>query len=156
MNEIITAIRDRRSCRKFKADMPSSADLDQIVEAGLYAASGRGRQASIVLKVTNKELRDRLSAMNARIWGKPGDIDPFFGAPAILVVLADRTVPTYVYDGSLTMGNMMLAAESLGLASIFIPEKTAAVTIQAKNVKMNLTPTSYGRGSAGFGAVGTF
>ena len=110
MNEIITAIRDRRSCRKFKADMPSSADLDQIVEAGLYAASGRGRQASIVLKVTNKELRDRLSAMNARIWGKPGDIDPFFGAPAILVVLADRTVPTYVYDGSLTMGNMMLAA----------------------------------------------
>ena len=120
MNEIITAIRDRRSCRKFKADMPSSADLDQIVEAGLYAASGRGRQASIVLKVTNKELRDRLSAMNARIWGKPGDIDPFFGAPAILVVLADRTVPTHVYDGSLTMGNMMLAAESLGLASIWI------------------------------------
>lgn len=120
MNEIITAIRERRSCRKFKADMPSSADLDQIVEAGLYAASGRGRQASIVLKVTNKELRDRLSAMNARIWGKPGDIDPFFGAPAILVVLADRTVPTYVYDGSLTMGNMMLAAESLGLASIWI------------------------------------
>lgn len=81
MNEIITAIRDRRSCRKFKADMPSSADLDQIVEAGLYAASGRGRQASIVLKVTNKELRDRLSAMNARIWGKPGDIDPFLAPP---------------------------------------------------------------------------
>lgn len=120
MNETITAIHNRRSCRKFKADMPSSTDLDQIVEAGLYAASGRGRQASIVIKVTNKELRDRLSAMNARIWGKPGDIDPFFGAPVILVVLADRTVPTHVYDGSLTMGNMMLAAESLGLASIWI------------------------------------
>ena len=74
MNEIITAMRNRRSCRKFKADMPSATDLDQIVEAGLYAASGRGRQASIVLKVTNKELRDRLSAMNARVWGKSGDI----------------------------------------------------------------------------------
>ena len=120
MNETITAMRDRRSCRKFKADMPSSADLDQIVEAGLYAASGGGRQASIVLKVTNKELRDRLSAMNARVGGKSGDNDPFYGAPAILVVLADRSVPTYVYDGSLTMGNMMLAAESLGLASIWI------------------------------------
>lgn len=120
MNEIITAMRNRRSCRKFKADMPSATDLDQIVEAGLYAASGRGRQASIVLKVTNKELRDRLSAMNARVWGKSGDIDPFYGAPAILVVLADRSVPTYVYDGSLIMGNMMLAAESLGLASIWI------------------------------------
>lgn len=120
MNEVLTAMRDRRSCRQFKDQTPAAADLDSIVEAGLYAASGMGRQSTIVLKVTNKDLRDRLSAMNAAIMGKGPDFDPFYGAPAILVVLADKTVPTHVYDGSLTMGNMMVAAESLGLASIWV------------------------------------
>lgn len=120
MNEVITAMVERRSCRGFKQQMPSSQDLDQIVEAGLYAASGMGRQSPIIIKVTNKDLRDRLSRMNAAVMGRPEGFDPFYGAPAILVVLAPRDVPTHVYDGSLVMGNLMLAAESLGLGSIWI------------------------------------
>ncbi|WP_322353914.1 nitroreductase [Paratractidigestivibacter sp.] len=120
MNETIASMVNRRSCRKFSDRMPSAAEIDAVVEAGLYAASGMGRQSTIVLKVTNKELRDRISRMNAAIMGKDEGLDPFYGAPAILVVLADREVPTHVYDGSLTMGNLMVAAESLGLASIWI------------------------------------
>ncbi len=120
MNETITSMVERRSCRKFTDQMPSAADIDAVVEAGLCAASGMGRQSSIIIKVTNKELRDRISAMNAQIMGKGEGFDPFYGAPAMLIVLADRTVPTHVYDGSLTMGNLMVAAESLGLASIWI------------------------------------
>ena len=120
MNDVIKAMTDRRSCRSFASEMPSTEDLDAIVEAGLYAANGKGMQAPIVIKITNKEVRDRLSAMNAEIMGAPEGMDPFYGAPAVLVVLASREVPTYVYDGSLAMGNMMLAAESLGLASIWI------------------------------------
>ena len=120
MNETISSMVNRRSCRKFSDQMPPAADIDAVVEAGLYAASGMGRQSTIIVKVTNKELRDRISRMNAQIMGKGPDFDPFYGAPAMLIVLADRSVATHVYDGALTMGNLMVAAESLGLASIWI------------------------------------
>ncbi len=79
-----------------------------------------GRQSAIILKVTDHALRDRLSALNAQVMGAPEGTDPFYGAPAVLVVLAARDVPTHVYDGSLAMGNMLLAADSLGLGSIWI------------------------------------
>ena len=120
MNEVIKAMKERRSIRKFKAEMPSKADLEQIVEAGLYAANGRGRQAVITIAVTDKELRDKLSAVNNEIMGGQEGNDPFYGAPAILIVLANKEVPTAPYDGSLVMGNLMLAAHSLGLGSIWI------------------------------------
>ncbi len=120
MNEVIKAMKERRSIRKFKAEMLPRADLEQIVEAGLYAANGRGRQAVITIAVTDKELRDKLSAVNNEIMGGPEGNDPFYGAPAILIVLANKEVPTAPYDGSLVMGNLMLAAHSLGLGSIWI------------------------------------
>ena len=120
MNEVIKAMKERRSIRKFKAEMPPKADLEQIVEAGLYAANGRGKQAVITIAVTDKELRDKLSAVNNEILGGPEGNDPFYGAPAILIVLANKEVPTAPYDGSLVMGNLMLAAHSLGLGSIWI------------------------------------
>ena len=120
MNEIIRAMKERRSVRKFKADMPQRKDIDAIIEAGLYAASGKGSQSPIIVAVTNKELRDKISRDNCRIGGWQEDFDPFYGAPVILIVLADKDRPTHVYDGSLTIGNMMLAAHSLGLGSIWI------------------------------------
>ena len=120
MNEIIKAMEERRSIRKFKPDMPTKEDLEQIIEAGLYAANGMGKQATITIAVTNKKLRDRLSAINAKIGGWKEGFDPFYGAPAILIVLADKNWANRVYDGSLVMGNMMLAAHSLNLGSIWI------------------------------------
>lgn len=120
MNEVIKAMKERRSIRKFKAEMPPKEDLEQIVEAGLYAANGRGRQEVITIAVTDKELRDKLSEVNNEIMGGPEGNDPFYGAPAILIVLANKEVPTAPYDGSLVMGNLMLAAHSLGLGSIWI------------------------------------
>lgn len=118
MNEIIKAMEERRSIRKFKPELPPKEALDQIIEAGLFAASGMGKQGAIIVAVTNKALRERLSAANAAVMGREGD--PFYGAPAILIVLADKSVRTSVYDGSLVMGNLMLAAHSLGLGSIWI------------------------------------
>ena len=120
MNDILQAMETRRSIRQFKPDMPCREDLQQIIEAGLYAANGRGRQGAIILAVTNKELRDKLSALNREIGGFPEGKDPFYGAPAILIVLADKSCPTGIYDGSLVMGNLMLAAHALGLGSIWI------------------------------------
>ncbi len=120
MNEVIKNIKSRRSVRKFKNDMPKSEDIKEIVNAGLYAPSGMNRQATITLAITNKELRDKLSKTNCKIGGWNEDFDPFYNAPVILVVLADKSVPTSIYDGSLVMENMMLAANSLGLGSIWI------------------------------------
>ena len=81
MNEIIKAMKERRSIRKFKAQMPKEGDLAQIVEAGLYAASGKNQQAAIILAITNKEMRDKLSKANCKIGGWPDGFDPFYGAP---------------------------------------------------------------------------
>lgn len=120
MNEIIRAMKERRSIRKFKPDMPRKEDLQQIIEAGLYAANGMGKQAVITIAVTNQELRNRISADNCKIGGWKDGFDPFYGAPVILIVLAEKDWPNRVYDGSLVMGNMMLAAHALGLGSIWI------------------------------------
>ena len=120
MNEIIKAMIERRSIRKFKSDMVSKKDIDEIIEAGLYAANGMGRQAVITVAVTNKELRDKISEDNRKIGGWDKGFDPFYGAPVILIVLAEKDWRNRVYDGSLVIGNMMLAAHSLGLGSIWI------------------------------------
>ena len=118
MNEIIRAMEERRSIRSFKPDMPRKEDIDQIIEAGLYAPSGMGRQSAIVLAVMDKRQRDKLAQINASIMGRSGD--PFYNAPVVLIVLADKKCFTGIYDGSLVMGNMLLAAHSLGLGGIWI------------------------------------
>lgn len=118
MNEVLNAIRTRRSVRRYKPD-PIPADvLKRIAEAGTWAATGMNRQSPLILVVTDRALRDRLSAMNAAILHT--DTDPFYGAPVVLVVLASKAVPTRVCDGSLVMGNLMLAAHAEGVASCWI------------------------------------
>lgn len=99
MSDLLEAIKNRRSIRKYKDTMVPDEIIDKIIEAGTYAATGRGKQSPIIIAVTNKELRDKLSAMNAKFMG--ADIDPFYGAPVVLIVLADKSRPTYLYDGSL-------------------------------------------------------
>ena len=108
----------RRSIRKYKPDMLPREIIDRIVEAGTYAPTGKNQQSPIIVAVTNKALRDRMSALNAAVMGT--DSDPFYGAPVVLVVLADRSNPNHVYDGSLVMGNLMLAAHALGIGSCWI------------------------------------
>ena len=120
MGETLDIIRKRRSVRGYKADPVPKDVLDKIIEAGTYAATGMGRQSPIIISVTDKELRDKLSAMNAKIMGKEEGFDPFYGAPNVLIVLADKSMPTYLYDGSLVMGNLMLAAADLGVSSCWV------------------------------------
>ncbi len=118
MAETRKTLMTRRSCRAYKPELIEEDKLNAIIEAGTYAASGMGKQSPIIIAVTDKEVRDRLSKMNAAILGK--DMDPFYGAPELLIVLADTAVPTHVYDGSLVMGNMMNAAADLGVGCCWI------------------------------------
>ena len=118
MSDVLETIKSRRSIRKYKSDMVPQDKLEKIIEAGTYAATGMGKQSPIIVAVTNKELRDKLSAMNAKIMGT--NTDPFYGAPVVLIVRADKSRPTYLYDGSLVMGNLMLEAEAQGIGSCWI------------------------------------
>lgn len=120
MSEALENIKTRRSIRKYKPDMIPQEILDKIIEAGLYAASGMGQQNTIIIQVTNKELRDKISKMNQEIGGWKEGFDPFYGAPVMLIVLAKKDWPNRVYDGSLVMGNLMLAAHDLGIGSCWI------------------------------------
>lgn len=118
MSNAIDNLLSRRSIRKYKQDPIPEEILNKILEAGTYAPTGMNKQAPIIIAVTNKEMRDRLSKMNAAIMGV--ETDPFYGAPVVLVVLANKEVRTAVYDGSLVMGNLMQAAYDSGVGSCWI------------------------------------
>ncbi len=117
--DVMEAMLTRRSVKKYKPDPVAKELIDKIIAAGLNAPSGLNKQSPIILAVTNKEVRDQLSKLNA---GKDPFFrsDPFYGAPVVLVVLADKSVPTCVYDGSLVMENLMLAAHAMGLGACWI------------------------------------
>ncbi len=118
--EVLNALESRVSVRKYLPEMPSKEALETIIRAGLYAASGKNLQSAIIVAITDRRLRDRLMEMNRIIGGWNEGFDPFYGAPAVLLVLSDRSSPNHVYDGALAMGNMMLAAHALGLGSCWI------------------------------------
>ena len=117
-NEVIKAMIERRSCRKFKAEQIKDEELQAILEAGKYAATGKGLQSPKMVVIQNPEVIAKLSKWNADIMGVTSD--PFYGAPVVLVVLADKNRPTAVYDGSLVMANLMLEAHDLGIGSCWI------------------------------------
>ena len=118
MNAELQALKERRSVRKYKADMVPQELIDQVIDAGLYAASGHGTQEVIIVAVTNKEVRDKLAKMNREILGT--NSDSFYGAPVVLVVLGPKSNKLTPYDGSLVMGNLMQAAHAVGLGSCWI------------------------------------
>lgn len=118
-NEVLECLKTRRSIRAFDPDrMPSRDLVAKVAEAGTYAPTGMGKQSPVIVAVMDRAVRDRLSKMNADVLGSASD--PFYGAPVVLVVLADRSRPTYMYDGALVMGNLLNAAHALGLGSCWI------------------------------------
>ena len=121
MNTTMQDLLTRRSVRSYTDQVPPREVIEEICLAGTYAPTGMNRQAPIIVAVTNREVRDRLSKLNAGVFGKDNDNDPFYGAPVVLVVLADTTAAfTWKEDGSLVMGNLLNAAHAKGLGSCWI------------------------------------
>lgn len=118
MNEVIRALKERRSVRAYRPEQIKESELQQILEAGAYAPSGMGAQPVIMVVVQDKETIAALGKLNAAVMG--AETDPFYGAPTVIVVLADRSRGTWLEDGSLAMGNLMNAAHSLGLGSCWV------------------------------------
>ena len=117
-NKVIDSLLSRRSIRSYRPEQIRDEELEAILKAGTYAASGRNRQSAIMIAVQDAQTVALLSKMNAEIMGS--NIDPFYGAPTVIVVLADKTVPTHFEDGCLVMGNLMNAAYAVGVDSCWI------------------------------------
>lgn len=118
MNETIKNLIERRSYRSYKKDQVTDEELKLILEAAEYAPTGMGMQSPIIIVLQDEETIAELSRLNAKIMGRDGD--PFYGAPTVAIVLADKNRPTYIEDGSLVLGNMMNAAYSIGVDSCWI------------------------------------
>lgn len=118
MKETLQDLKTRRSCRKFKAEQIKEEELNAILEAGTYAPTGMGAQSPIIVVVQDPETRAFLSKKNAEIMGTT--IDPFFGAPTVLIVLADRKIHTHMNDGNMVIANLLNAAHAVGVDSCYI------------------------------------
>lgn len=119
MNETLKTLRERRSVRKYRPEQIRDKELEAILEAGLWAASGHGLQTPVMVVIQDAETLGKLEKANAVIQGNP-EGHPFYGAPTDVVVLADTASYNWLQDGSLVMGNLMNAAASLGVASCWI------------------------------------
>lgn len=120
MNDVMEVLKTRRSIRKFKTRMPDRRVIESVIEAGLYAPCAMGKQYTKVIAITDRSVRDTIADINRQIGGWEEEMDPFYGAPVILLVIARKDWPQRVYDGSLVLGNMTNAAHALGLGSCWI------------------------------------
>ena len=118
MKETLQDLKTRRSCRKYRSEQIKEEELDAILEAGMYAPTGMGMQSPLIVAIQDKKTRDLLSKMNADIMGT--DTDPFYGAPTVLVVLADKERRTYLDDGNMVIANLLNAAHAVGVDSCYI------------------------------------
>ena len=118
MNPVLENIKTRRSIRKFKSDPIERDILDKIIEAGTYAPSGKNRQSSIILAITNKEIIEKLAKINAEVINL--NKRTLYEAPVVLVVLGNKDISTYIHDGCAVLENLMLAAHSLGVGSCWV------------------------------------
>lgn len=118
MNKTLEDIKNRRSIRKYKSEQISREELEAVLQAGICAPTGQNKQSPIIVAVQDKEDIAFMSKYNMQIQGS--NSDPFYGAPTVLVVLADANSRHAVQDGSLVMGNLMNAAYALGLGSCWI------------------------------------
>lgn len=118
MRETLADLKSRRSCRAYKPEQITDEELELILEAGTYAPTGMGVQSPVIVAVQDKETRDKIASMNAQVMGS--DADPFYGAPTVLVVLGDVSRRTYRDDANMVIGNMLNAANAIGVDSCYI------------------------------------
>ena len=122
MNETINNLKTRRSIRKFKDKQISDEDLQAILEAGTYAPTALGMQSPKIIVIQNPETIKEFSDWNRSYYPTdvPDDLDPFYGAKTILIVLANGKMPTFVEDGASVITTLVNAAHAVGVGSCWI------------------------------------
>ena len=154
--EMLNLLKTRRSVRAYKPDAVPEALLDQVLEAGTYAPSAKGLQSPTLIAITTPEYRERIAWLNAAVMGS--DKDPYYGAPAVVLALADPAIGPWVEDASCALENMMLAAHALGLSTVWVHREREIFDSEAGKALLRewgLPETLRGVGSIalGYGAV---
>ncbi|MDR0410911.1 MAG: nitroreductase family protein [Treponema sp.] len=119
MGNTLEDLKNRRSIRSYKQEQIKEEELDAILEAGTFAPSGMGQQSVVMVVVQNKETIAKIERLNAKVLNDPAQ-KPFYGAPTVVNVLADKSKVTGVENGALVIGNLLLAAQALGIGSCYI------------------------------------
>ena len=122
MRSTLDDLKNRRSIRSFKPEQIKKEDLDAILEAGTYAASGGGAQPAIIVVVQDKAVIAEIDAIKAEATnGKPAE-KPFNDCVTLAIVLVDTgpSARTPLEDGCLVMGNMLNAAYAVGVGSCWL------------------------------------
>lgn len=102
MKETLVDLKNRRSCRKYKPEQIKDEELDQILEAGMFAPTAMGKQSPTMVVVQDQETITKLSKMNAAVMGVSSD--PFYGAPTVVIVLADKEADAVYRTQALSWG----------------------------------------------------
>jgi nitroreductase len=118
MENVLKVLKERRSIRKYKTEQIKDRDLDAVLEAGIWAASGNGKQSAVMVVLQDADKISRLEKLNAAVLGTEARV--FYGAPTVITVLADKGVPTWVDDGNMVIANLLNAAHAVGLGSCYI------------------------------------
>ena len=119
MNEVTKTLCERRSIRKFKDEQIPRDVLDEILKCGTFAPNGKSKQSAKIVVVQNRELIEEIAATNGSFVNKAG-LNPFYNAPTLVIVFADKNVSTYVEDGCAVISNILNAAFSLGVDSCWV------------------------------------
>ena len=117
-NNFLSLIKTRRSVRAYKSEPVPSEVLDAVLETGTYAPTGGGHQSPTIIAITDPKYRQEIAKLNAEVMGS--NADPYYGAPVVILVLADGSASTFVEDGSCVLENMMPAAHALGLGTVWV------------------------------------
>lgn len=134
---MLDELKSRRSIRKYTPDLVSEEELNNIIEAGRYAPSGRGLQSSLIVAIQDQEIINKIKKLNQKVLGK--DIDPFYGANTLIVIFGNKNIDTYLIDASLVAGNIMNEAYSVGVGSCFIYRAKEEFELEeAKELKQTL------------------
>ena len=121
-NETLKVLKSRRRCRAFKKQEVSQEILKAVLEAGTYAPNGWDKQSASIVAIRDEATRKVLKELSYQLAleaGEEGE-DQFYGAPVLVLILADKASDTALEDGSLVAGNIMNAAESLGLGTCWV------------------------------------
>lgn len=149
MEDVLSVLKTRRSIRSYRPDMITEQELDAILEAGTFAPSGKGMQSSQIVVVQNKDVIQQLVRMNQEVLG--GSNDPYYGAPMIVLVFAQKDNPNHIQDASLVLGNMMNAAHALGVGTCWINRERQM--FESEEGKQLMASWGVEEGSEGVGAL---
>lgn len=121
-NETLQTLKNRRSCRAFKPEAIPEDVLNAVLDAGTWAPNAWDKQSASIIAIRDEASRAVLTHLSQELAAEAGEDtpDPLYGAPVVVLITAEKDSESGLEDGSLVAGNIMNAAQSVGLGSCWV------------------------------------